>query len=483
MSLHFLLEASAPKRLPSYLGPIVALILAAVVAGFITVLPRTRSLSWAELISSAAVHVVAVFLTATVAVWTLYLTVDRDHRVDARLVGLRASTAALWLTPLALFIREGSAWAIVISAALACTAAQFFGQPPNLLGETSQSPVLSLHDYALTAPVALFTFRSFSFSATALIAEAGIVATFAGYVFTGPLLVGISSAFWAWSFPREATAQTSRTTKLKPMLLVMALSVLFTAGGLIGYLRKVPLLQGYGIASLTHKVHRAPQQRSDGLEGSARASEGPAAGDVEGHPGIILWPEKLVRTRLVAPSAILRNGWPNGNRISKPLVIPFNGVYWFFKAPDIRPPRSSRQAQGSPELLNIRSTDFRPLFMEAHQNLGSEIDMDCCGKIQIVIRNADRYPGTVSLELILIDSSVPGKPSQSLGSVFVESSQPWGIYETQPLRRETLNFMIPANSAIRRFDELKVRFRLDRSRADDGARIAIDRFVLVPRGL
>jgi hypothetical protein len=485
VSFDLLLEASARKRLPNCSGPIAALPLAAAVAAFVTVLPRTHSLSWAELISSAAVRVLAVFLTAFVAVWTLYLTLDREQRADAGRVALRASAAALWLTPLALFIREGSEWAMAMSAALASASAQFFGPPQSLLSERSlsQSPVLSFNGYALGAPAPSLSFRSVSCAAAALVAQAGAVAAFAGYVFMPALLVGVSFGFWTWSFPREPNAQLSFPTHFKRLLFAMVVSVLFTAAGLIGYLRQAPRLHGYGIASLIHRIYRAPEVQGRRPASSAQASEALPTGANKGNPGIILWPEKLVRTKLVAPSAILGNRWLNGSRSSKPLVIPFNGVYWFFKAPDIRPPRSSRQAHGSPEVLNIRSTDFHPLSMEAYENLGTTIDLDCCGKIQIVIRNADRYPGTVSLELILINSSVPAKPSQSLGSVSVESSQPWRIYGTQRITHETLNFSIPANSAIRRFDEFKVLFRLDSARADYGARIAIDRFVLVPRGL
>jgi hypothetical protein len=134
-------------------------------------------------------------------------------------------------------------------------------------------------------------------------------------------------------------------------------------------------------------------------------------------------------------------------------------------------------------MLNIHSTDRRPLSMEAHDNLGSLIDLNCCSKIQIAIRNADPYSETISLELILIDSSLPGKPSQSLGRVTVKSKRTRNLYEEESSTRETLNFVIPANPAIRRFDEVKIVFRLDAFRADDGAKIAIDHLVLVPRGL
>lgn len=122
--------------------------------------------------------------------------------------------------------------------------------------------------------------------------------------------------------------------------------------------------------------------------------------------------------------------------------------------------------------------------MEAHQNLGSMIDLACCSRIQVAIRNADRYPETVSLELVLINSIATGKPSQSLGRIMVRSTRPWKLYdEPAPSASETLNFLIPGRSPLRRFDEVSIVFRIASVRADAGPKIAIDHFVLVPRGL
>jgi hypothetical protein len=120
--------------------------------------------------------------------------------------------------------------------------------------------------------------------------------------------------------------------------------------------------------------------------------------------------------------------------------------------------------------------------MEAHQNLGTLLDLGCCSTIQVAIRNADRYPETVSLELILTDASLPGKPSQSLGSIMVKSTQPWQVYGDRPPVAEILVFKVPANAAIRRFDDVTIVFRLDSARAELGAKIAIERLVLVPWG-
>ena len=46
---------------------------------------------------------------------------------------------------------------------------------------------------------------------------------------------------------------------------------------------------------------------------------------------------------------------------------------------------------------------------------------------------------------------------------------------------ETLTFAVPATSSLRKFDEMKIRFHLDTVRAETAARIAIERFLFVPR--
>ena len=107
--------------------------------------------------------------------------------------------------------------------------------------------------------------------------------------------------------------------------------------------------------------------------------------------------EKQLHTQLIAPTPIDLTNPPVLGPSSNPLLIPFDGVYWFFKSPDVRPPGTSRQAHASPETVDIRSTDGRPLSIEAHDYLGSLINVDCCSRIQIAVRNADRYPDTVSL--------------------------------------------------------------------------------------
>lgn len=483
-----LVGTSAPRPLPKWLPPTGGLLVAAVVASFVCRWPVVHSLSLRELIGTAVENVLEVFLANGVTVWALCAIPPRITRLNPRRLILRTSLDALWLAPLVLFIREDSAWAAVIAAVLVASVVKSFHVLHDAdVGHSEESLLLALrcNPFSLTASSPCFRRQIFG-AGTALCAQTGALAAFAGYSFTAAVLIAISSAVWTWSFTSNAPPDRqnpSPSQSSSRALLIVALAIVFTAAGLIRYLPRRYGIRGFGIPSRYHSRQGFPQGDRRGEPSREKTSEGSVVPASQGDPGIILWPKKPAYTKLVAPAPAVGNGLLASHRSADPLVIPFGGVYWFFKAPDVHPPRTSRQAQGSPEVLDIRSTDRRPLSMEAHENFGSMIDMDCCSRIQIAIRNADRYPETVSMELVLINTTVRGKPSQSLGTMMVKSTRPWTLYDERPPASETLNFVIPAHAAIRRFDEVMVVFRLDAARADAGPKIAIDRFVLVPRGL
>jgi hypothetical protein len=87
--------------------------------------------------------------------------------------------------------------------------------------------------------------------------------------------------------------------------------------------------------------------------------------------------------------------------------------------------------------------------------------------VRVEIWNADKYPDTVVLELYA--------NATLLGSAPVRSSPDLNLQELVAVR-ETLEF--PSAPLV--CTELKIVFRRHSTRADKSARIAIDRFVLVP---
>jgi hypothetical protein len=192
-------------------------------------------------------------------------------------------------------------------------------------------------------------------------------------------------------------------------------------------------------------------------------------------PGVVLLPEVRPVPLLVAPRPANYglDGMP-----ARPFGIPFGGEYWFYRWSYRRPPFNSLYRKGRPDELSFSTTDHWPLQMEARQSLDEPIDLTCCRKIQIQIWNADRHPDTVSLELSLLESDLAHAPSLYLGKVPVQS-RPDLTHEPVAAVPELLDFPIETGTTGS-YSAFKVMFHRARSRADKSARVAIERFILVP---
>ena len=204
----------------------------------------------------------------------------------------------------------------------------------------------------------------------------------------------------------------------------------------------------------------------------------------DSYPGMILRPKIKDHVTIVPPLARRRVFDVRPNEQSEdPVSIPFYGAYWFFRTSDKTLPPDAIESHGDPASTSFKTTDYTPISMEARQNFGSLIELSCCKAIELVISNGDRRPGTVAVELILTNTTLPGKPHQSLGIAPVNSTLHWFPGDTRPPVREVLTFQVPAQPAIQRFDEVTIRFELRSPRERWSASIAIENFRLIPRGL
>jgi hypothetical protein len=444
-------------------------------------LPLARSLSWTDLIGSSYSRLATVFVAAATATYVVLRSKSGILEPQRRSIAIQTALDSLWLAPLALLLSEDSAWALLVTAifvvGVVLSFTRFRKIPPP---EAAASPNARPDDDRIFKyePPARSSQQA-SAVAAVLCAEAGSVVASVGHAPLGALLVASGAIVFAPrmnEIPRlEKSYIEKPTPQLERGLQLFAIALAFTTAALMPYLKKTYGFAGLGLPGGHRSTRGSPGYAGQGELGG----EDPMTGPRWGYTGILLWPKKMVRTKLVAPTAMFTTEGTGRGRTD--LVIPFDGVYWFFQPPDKRPPRRSREAQGSPDALDIHSTDRRPLYMEARQNFGSPIDLSCCRRIQIAIRNRDRYPRTVSLELVLINTSLQGKPAQSLGTEWVDSTPAWKLYDDQPPMTETLEFAVPLNPRIRRFDEVRVVFRLDPNRADTAAKIGVEKFVLVPR--
>jgi hypothetical protein len=196
------------------------------------------------------------------------------------------------------------------------------------------------------------------------------------------------------------------------------------------------------------------------------------------YAGVILWPEVESHITLVAPLPVF--GSYGSLELSSPLSIPFAGEYWMFKPPYVRPPLTSYFQRASPVTLSFKTRDHRPMFMQARQKLDHSLDLRCCSEMRLAVLNADRYPGTLSLELVLIATGPQGRSSLSLGRAPVTSRPNLRGDSVIPVP-EVLSFLVPAQAPLREFNEFQIIFHRNLLRIDRSAKLSIDRFVLVPR--
>lgn len=419
---------------------------------------------------------------------------------------VRASTTAVWIAPAIILMTEQSELAILAALILVVSATRgLYSDWRSVQAESDQ--FLPVHDadglfQHCAPPSSIFSGQLAAGVALAFFAQTGVVAAMMHYPLPAACCFAFSTVFVTVFGMTSRMLSPKRSGGLPRAILGVILTVLLavalTLGGSLGGLMRgsggtaarnsgrppglIEMVQNL-LRQWLYRGKTGTVSRSSGttahLDSSIAGFEPAATPGKVGRnefPGVILWPAVNAVTTLVAP---VPAGVGFSAHAARPLGIPFSGEYWMFRAPNKRPPYGSFFQRGSPASIGIVSTDGAPLQMEAHHKLDKAIDLRCCSKIQIAIWNADIYPSTVALELILINTEQPRQlsPSQSLGTAAVRST-PGAL-----LVRETLEFPVPSTSVLERFNEFKVVFHRDRKRLDKSARIEIDRFVLVPKSL
>lgn len=446
------------------------------------VVPRLARQPLASVIGEALGHALLACFASAAITGGLYLLIARSRRADALAAVLRTSTVAVWFAPATLLLSELSPLALGAALVLVITTTKLLYFEWRAIHIDEPAGDFSLTRELFETPPSPLRLKDL---APALLAslglEGGIVAVLMGYPLLSAILFSMTTAMLTLASLTSGAYEPQTNRSLPRSILGLALTVILAAGFTVGGLADHIQRHGSGF-------HWAWGHRSGPVESArallARLLNGGQAAQPQGSvtriyapptnnteiddksfPGVVLYSEPRPRTKLVEPLP----GWAHTTLSmaqTEPSVIPFSGQYWMFRPPDTQPPRKSYSKWGSPETLSFLTTDHATMAMQAHQKLEHPIDLSCCGEIQIAISNADRYPGTVALELILMDNGL----SQSLGAVPV------------PTRPEAvLSFSIPTGSAVREFNELEVVYHRDRVRIDRSARISIERFVLMPR--
>jgi hypothetical protein len=246
---------------------------------------------------------------------------------------------------------------------------------------------------------------------------------------------------------------------------------------------------GAAVAALALVVALLLVQPRRGLEGraggpaaaSAQAQEKKAGNAVDNaYRGIVLF-TVTDKTKELPPLPVQRNLLQAGT--ARPVVIPFDGTYWYFQAPQHGPGLHPHVAHGDPVSMNIYSTGWVPLAMQAHQTLAQPIPVRGGERFQLTLRNGDNRMGRIDVGVLLTDSRAAGldKPTLVLGVKPMLSSEALeGSYRSSPVE-EDLTFAVPQHPAVREFDTITVLFFPSAVRDTMGARVGIRQFELLPR--
>jgi hypothetical protein len=474
------------------LAQIASLIATAWIVWNVTALPCAAFPAPASAIRRAVEFTLLAWLWSAAVALALQFAIRRVERVDLAGATLRTSLVAVWFAPATLLLYRFSIATLAAALVLVVNATRLLYtqwrivQPVDELAMPVFGTAVLLGEGALPPP---FLTRHLG---PALTVAAGLQFGVAAGLFRHQFLAGglltlsvamltvfaISSG--AWEPPRPPTLPRSVFGALMTVALAVGLTILAAGGGggwgWFGWGGGGDEASSRPLGDLLAGRHPAPAA-SAGQRPSTPDMIVPGAADVAGSfPGVILWPEIQEVTRLIVP--LPAN--PGALAASKnPYGIPFGGEYWFFRVPFRRPPPRSVLERGTPWKISFSTTDRWPLNMEAHEKLDRPMDISCCSRIRVAVANADRYPHTVSLELILRD--LPGGESQSLGTVPVTSVPDLKADPVSPVA-ETLDFAVPAEPRVRVFNEMTVVYHRDYTRVYRSARVSIERFILVPRG-
>jgi hypothetical protein len=442
----------------------------------------------AVIVMHALLYAILAWFFSAVIVAGLWLFLpDRD---SGRLLSstFRTASVAVWFAPACILLSQLSPATLIAALVLVVTATRLLykewvaGSPPA--PEKPVAPPLGLFG-SFTVKRPIVTRQLVTGLAAACALQSGVISVW----WNRPMLAGawfvLAAAITTLFAMVSGAAGEGSPPALPRSAMAMAVTVILAAGLTVGGLR-VARGSGNGDGSAGDGVSSGPP----GAVANAKeilkdifGDDEKKAGEIPGmytpkppsltpgiapdgtFAGVILMPEPRPVPRLVTPPP---KGLAVGMAPAQPYGIPFDGPYLFYRWPFRRPPPTSTVQRGSPAQMSFSTTDRTMLNMEAVQKFDDPIDLSCCRAVRIDIWNADRFPDTVQLELFCDQSRVGTAPVRS---------HPDLNREPMVAAPETLEVPIAVGRSC---SEFRVVFRRRTAPIDKSARIALERFVLLP---
>ena len=431
-------------------------------------LPDAHSPSLSSLLLRAAVFVALGAAAGTAGAWAYWnnpVSPFRDSApIDFRLFALICAAAWIWLPALTLLYLQITAFtslvasvaAFVLAAGLRQIPMKFAPAPPSFPLRPGEQPELFADPFL----------RPRSEGSGMLIAVAIYVGGFAlaTHSYLGAsMLLGLAAFLVGW----RRTVQRREPRRHETLRAAFRLAILAMPAVLITVWALMT-----GVAHRNRLMAEADAQALEGkTNGTEKAAAKSAAHGLGGYDSVILWPYPA-KKQIVAPLPLQNGPLAPGTR--QPLVIQFDGPYWYVQPPDQRPGADAHHARGSPLGVRIEANNSVPIVMEARQRLAGSIPLARCGEVDVEIENREQHLGVIGMALILEDSSTPRKQIYA-GRQRIYTGDP----DQVPL--QTLRFKLPQQAQLRRFDGITLMLLPETEGNFRGPRIAVRDFRLYPR--
>jgi hypothetical protein len=456
-----------------------------------SVAPRLAQEPLPQLIREALEYSLMAWQFGAAIAIALHMTMPKPLRGGMMRSAMATASTAVWFAPATILLSSFSPSTLAAALVLVISATRLlYAQWREIYGDPVWNAPAPLPKRSYEFPRFRPLFRELAPGLTVSTAlEAGMLAILMGYPLLAAAFLALSAAMLTLFLMITGVTAPGHAASLPRAVLGVILTIILSAGlAVTGLSRRWGASPGWDLTArsrpgliestraLLRNVFYGDEPPADDAAPSFQQQSPPvttAEYDADTFPGVILWPELQPQTRLIDPSPAFGSGpMSPGN----PLSIPFSGQYWMYKPPYTRPPESSFFRRGTPVELSFKTTDHSVLRMEARQQLDRPIDTRCCRAIRITVLNADRQPGFVVLELFLLSGTRPF----TLGRAALVSQPDTRTDPVTPAREE-LEFAIPASIPISNFDQWRVVFHRNVLRLDRSARVAIERFTLVPR--
>jgi hypothetical protein len=469
-----LADDSSPDRVKAAVRLVViaGLVNSLIAAFLLCRLPASHATAVMPLFLRAGIYVAFGALAGVTGAWFYWkrsaARIQLRPLVSFRLFALVSAAVWVWVPAAVLLARQDSLVAGVVAAIGGIVLAiglrksvQFPDDPQDegaldaekeLFAQTLATPVRQAHGYIIAVGLYAAGYALEDRSTLTACALLGFSAFVFGWQST--LAPGARSGYWD---ERQAALRLAR---------IAVPAVLITLWALVHGIERRD--SGDGDAAMAGGDDAGSKQ-------DARAAG--SGNGLNGYESIVLWPfpeKKQIVPPLPEASNLLGPG------TTEPLVIRFDGPYFYFQA-GRRPDLDSHQAQGSPLAVHIASSNALPLTIEAHQTLSQPIGLARCRELEVDVANRDNRPGAITLAVLVADSTAPGKPTLYLGQQPLATTEPRAFLVKNSPVYESLRFAIPPQAKLRKFDEITVLLLPDIEHALVGPKIAIQQFQLYPR--